>query len=67
LKLNANTRIAIDDSQLAAAKTGVGHYMNALAEALARPHPDDKYELVSPFIFAQDQRADRALPEGTLR
>jgi hypothetical protein len=67
LKLNANTRIAIGDIQLAAAKTGFGRYMDALAEGLAPPHPDHKYKLVSPFKFAQDQRADRALPEGTLR
>ncbi|HEX5085023.1 MAG TPA: hypothetical protein VFY40_23540 [Blastocatellia bacterium] len=65
--MNANTRIAIDDIQLAVAKTGFGHYMGALAEGLAPPHPDHKYMLVSPYKFAQDQRADRALPEGTLR
>jgi glycosyltransferase involved in cell wall biosynthesis len=45
-------RVAIDAIPLVAAKTGVGHYTDALAEWLARTHPDHSYELVSPFDFA---------------
>jgi glycosyltransferase involved in cell wall biosynthesis len=45
-------RVAIDAIPLVAAKTGVGHYTDALAEWLARTHPDHTYELVSPFDFA---------------
>ncbi len=45
-------RIAIDAIPLAAAKTGVGHYTDALAIWLARTHPDHEYELISPFDFS---------------
>jgi len=45
-------RIALDGIPLVAAKTGVGHYTDALAEHLARAHPDHQYELLSPFDFA---------------
>lgn len=45
-------RIAIDAIPLVAAKTGVGHYTDALAEWLARTHDDHAYELFSPFDFA---------------
>lgn len=44
-------RVALDAIPLVAAKTGIGHYTNALAEWLARLHPDHQYELLSPFDF----------------
>ncbi len=44
-------RIALDAIPLVAAKTGIGHYTDALAEWLARVHPDHQYELLSPFDF----------------
>jgi glycosyltransferase involved in cell wall biosynthesis len=47
-------RIALDAIPLVAAKTGVGHYTDALAEHLARVHPEHQYELLSPFNFAFD-------------
>ena len=52
-------RIAIDAIPLAAAKTGVGHYTDALAEGLALAHPDHKYDLVSPFEFDFDYNGDK--------
>jgi glycosyltransferase involved in cell wall biosynthesis len=52
-------RIAIDAIPLAAAKTGVGHYTDALAEGLARTHPDHQYDLVSPFEFEFDYNGDK--------
>jgi glycosyltransferase involved in cell wall biosynthesis len=45
-------RVALDGIPLVAAKTGVGHYTDALAEWLARTHPDHQYDLFSPFDFA---------------
>ena len=48
-------RVAIDAIPLVAAKTGVGHYTDALAEWLARTHHDHQYELISPFDFSFDQ------------
>ncbi len=47
-------RIALDAIPLVAAKTGVGHYTEALAEWLARVHTDHQYDLWSPFDFAFD-------------
>ncbi len=47
-------RVALDAIPLVAAKTGVGHYTDALAEWLARVHEDHQYELLSPFDFAFD-------------
>src|SRR5436190_445271 len=44
-------RVALDGIPLVAVKTGVGHYTDALAEHLARAHPDHQYELLSPFDF----------------
>jgi glycosyltransferase involved in cell wall biosynthesis len=44
-------RVALDAIPLVAAKTGVGHYTDALAVNLARTHPDHQYELFSPFDF----------------
>jgi glycosyltransferase involved in cell wall biosynthesis len=52
-------RIAIDAIPLAAAKTGVGHYTDALAEGLARTHPDHCYDLVSPYDFDFDYNGDK--------
>jgi glycosyltransferase involved in cell wall biosynthesis len=52
-------RIAIDAIPLATAKTGVGHYTDALAEGLARIHPDHIYDLVSPFDFDFDYNGDK--------
>jgi glycosyltransferase involved in cell wall biosynthesis len=52
-------RIAIDAIPLVAAKTGVGHYTDALAEGLARAHPDHQYNLLSPFEFDFDYNGDR--------
>lgn len=45
-------RIALDAIPLVAAKTGIGHYTDALSTWLARTHADHQYELVSPFEFA---------------
>jgi glycosyltransferase involved in cell wall biosynthesis len=47
-------RVALDAIPLVAAKTGIGHYTDALAEWLARVHEDHQYELLSPFDFAFD-------------
>ncbi len=47
-------RIALDAIPLVAAKTGIGHYTDALAEWLARVHTDHQYELISPFDFEFD-------------
>ena len=44
-------RVALDAIPLVAAKTGIGHYTDALAEALARIHTDHQYTLLSPFDF----------------
>jgi glycosyltransferase involved in cell wall biosynthesis len=52
-------RIALDAIPLAAAKTGVGHYTDALAGGLARVHPDHQYDLLSPFEFDLDYNGDR--------
>jgi glycosyltransferase involved in cell wall biosynthesis len=52
-------RIGLDAIPLAAAKTGVGHYTDALAEGLARAYPDDQYDLLSPFEFDLDYNGDR--------
>jgi glycosyltransferase involved in cell wall biosynthesis len=54
-------RVALDAIPLAAAKTGVGHYTAALAEHLARTHPDHQYELFSPFDFAFETGNGRQL------
>jgi glycosyltransferase involved in cell wall biosynthesis len=45
-------RIGFDAIPLVSAKTGIGHYTEALAEALARIHIDHQYVLLSPFDFA---------------
>lgn len=45
-------RVALDAIPLVAAKTGIGHYTDALAEALARIHTDHQFTLLSPFDFA---------------
>jgi len=45
-------RIALDAIPLVAAKTGIGHYTDALARSLARIHTDHQYVLLSPFDFA---------------
>jgi glycosyltransferase involved in cell wall biosynthesis len=55
-------RVGLDAIPLVAAKTGVGHYTNALAEWLARTHPDHQYELFSPFDFAFDARHGHTPP-----
>ena len=47
-------RIAIDAIPLVAAKTGVGHYTDALAEGLARAHPELR------VILPDDVRLTRA-------
>jgi len=47
-------RVALDAIPLVAAKTGVGHYTDALAEWLARIHSEHQYNLVSPFDFDFD-------------
>jgi glycosyltransferase involved in cell wall biosynthesis len=52
-------RIAIDAIPLAEAKTGVGHYTDALAEGLARAHPDNQYILLAPIEFDFDYNGDR--------
>jgi glycosyltransferase involved in cell wall biosynthesis len=45
-------RVALDAIPLVAAKTGIGHYTDALAYALAREHAEHQYTLLSPFDFA---------------
>jgi glycosyltransferase involved in cell wall biosynthesis len=45
-------RVALDAIPLVAAKTGIGHYTDALAEWLARVHPNHQYQLLSPLDFA---------------
>jgi len=45
-------RIALDAIPLVAAKTGIGHYTDALARSLAGIHQDHQYLLLSPFDFA---------------
>ena len=44
-------RVGLDAIPLVAAKTGIGHYTDALADALARACPDHSYTLLSPFDF----------------
>jgi glycosyltransferase involved in cell wall biosynthesis len=44
-------RVALDAIPLAAAKTGIGHYTDALADSLARHHSEHQYTLLSPFDF----------------
>ena len=44
-------RVALDGIPLVAAKTGVGHYTDSLAEHLARAYPEHQYEMFSPFDF----------------
>jgi glycosyltransferase involved in cell wall biosynthesis len=45
-------RVALDAIPLVAAKTGIGHYTEALARALAQEHGEHQYTLLSPFDFA---------------
>jgi glycosyltransferase involved in cell wall biosynthesis len=45
-------RIALDAIPLVAAKTGIGHYTDALAYSLASCFSDHQYVLLSPFDFA---------------
>jgi glycosyltransferase involved in cell wall biosynthesis len=52
-------RIALDAIPLVAAKTGIGHYTDALAESLARLHSGNQYDLLSPFDFGFDRAGDR--------
>jgi glycosyltransferase involved in cell wall biosynthesis len=47
-------RIALDAIPLVAAKTGIGHYTDALAQSLARLHAGHEYVLLSPFDFPFD-------------
>src|SRR5262249_29285808 len=47
-------RIALDAIPLAAAKTGIGHYTDALAHSLASLHSAHEYVLLSPFDFVFD-------------
>jgi glycosyltransferase involved in cell wall biosynthesis len=54
-------RIALDAIPLVAAKTGIGHYTDALAESLARLHSGNQYDLLSPFDFSFDFAGDRPL------
>jgi glycosyltransferase involved in cell wall biosynthesis len=60
-------RVALDGIPLVAAKTGIGHYTDALARWLARTHPDHQYELFSPFDFAFDVRDGRTPTNLTKR
>jgi glycosyltransferase involved in cell wall biosynthesis len=52
-------RIALDAIPLVAAKTGIGHYTDALAGSLARLHSGNQYDLLSPFDFTFDHSGDR--------
>jgi len=52
-------RIALDALPLREAKTGVGHYTDALAEWLARAHPDHEYNLLSPLEFDFNYNGDK--------
>lgn len=47
-------RVALDAIPLVAARTGIGHYTEALSTWLASTHPDHQYELMSPWDFAFD-------------
>ena len=47
-------RVALDAIPLVAAKTGIGHYTDALAQSLAGIHTDHQYVLLSPFDFVFD-------------
>ncbi len=49
-------RVALDAIPLVAAKTGIGHYTDVLAQWLARIHSEHQYELLSPFDFDYDNR-----------
>jgi glycosyltransferase involved in cell wall biosynthesis len=49
-------RVALDAIPLVAAKTGIGHYTDALAEWLARNHAEHQYDLLSPFDFDFNNR-----------
>jgi len=51
-------RVGLDAIPLVAAKTGIGHYTDALADALARVHPDHQYTLLSPFDFSLEANGD---------
>jgi glycosyltransferase involved in cell wall biosynthesis len=44
--------VGLDAIPLVAAKTGVGHYTDALADALARVYREHQYTLLSPFDFS---------------
>lgn len=48
--------VGLDAIPLVAAKTGIGHYTEALSTWLAATHPDHTYDLISPFEFAYDPR-----------
>lgn len=58
-------RVALDAIPLVAAKTGIGHYTDALAAALAQIHSDHEYTLISPFDFALP--ASRVVPPNLSR
>lgn len=45
-------RVALDGFPLSSPKTGIGHYTLQLARALAEISPEDNFELISPFPFA---------------
>jgi glycosyltransferase involved in cell wall biosynthesis len=49
-------RVGLDAIPLVAAKTGIGHYTEALSAWLAGTHPDHSYELISPFEFSYNPR-----------
>jgi glycosyltransferase involved in cell wall biosynthesis len=44
-------RIGLDGLPLTAPKTGVGHYTQELARALATTHPDSQFEIVYPSTY----------------
>ncbi len=53
-------RVGLDAIPLVAAKTGIGHYTEAISTWLARTHADHQYELFSPFDFPFDSHSQPA-------
>ena len=62
-------RIGLDGYPLTEPRTGVGHYTFELARALARAHPADQFELISPkpfndYVFAREPIANLSFIKG---
>ena len=62
-------RIGLDGYPLTEPRTGVGHYTFELARALARAHPADQFELISPkpfdeYVFEREPIANLSFIKG---